>query len=87
MAINFVPKTWKNGKTGKTPIVAEDLNRMEDGINKCVKQVNINTKFINENLCSPATRNNIFRGEEIPSLAELVSRIHNNWYEEYKRGL
>lgn len=83
MAISFVPKTWKNGKAGKTPIVAEDLNRMEGGINECVKQVNINTKFINENLCSPATRNNIFRGEEIPSLAELVSRVHNNFENLY----
>ena len=34
MAINFVPKTWKNGTTGKTPIVAEDLNRMEKGIKR-----------------------------------------------------
>ena len=28
----FEPKTWANGKDGATPITAEELNRIENGI-------------------------------------------------------
>lgn len=28
----FVPKVWKDGESGGTPITAEELNRVEAGI-------------------------------------------------------
>lgn len=37
MAYN--PKTWKNDKSGKTPIDADDLNRMEKGIENALERV------------------------------------------------
>lgn len=33
----YSPKTWKNDKSGKTPILAEDLNHMENGIANAVE--------------------------------------------------
>lgn len=34
----FEPKTWKDDKTGKTPIKASELNRMEKGIANAVEK-------------------------------------------------
>lgn len=79
MAINFVPKTWKNGTTGKTPIVAEDLNRMEKGINECVKQVNINTKFMEDSLLTIEARNNLINDKRVLELNEVIDRIQNGF--------
>lgn len=32
LRMSFVPKTWANGPNGETPITAEELNRIEAGI-------------------------------------------------------
>lgn len=35
----FIQKTWKDDKTGKTPIKASELNRMEQGIANTLEKV------------------------------------------------
>lgn len=40
MSINYNQKTWANGESGNTPIIADDLNRMEQGIADAVKAIN-----------------------------------------------
>lgn len=37
--VSFVKKIWKDATSGGTPITAEELNRMEDGINDCATQL------------------------------------------------
>lgn len=40
MSVTFEQKTWQNGETGGTPITAEELNRVEQGIEDVVTQSN-----------------------------------------------
>lgn len=34
--MGFVPKVWKNNPVGETPVTAEEMNRIEAGINEAV---------------------------------------------------
>ena len=40
MSINYNQKTWANGESGNTPIIADDLNRMEQGIADAIDAIN-----------------------------------------------
>lgn len=40
MAIEFIPKTWKDRREGGTPIIAAELNRIEQGIAQLTEMLN-----------------------------------------------